>query len=64
VLGDTVKRQNEKIERMAARLDGTSEDVFELKAVLNESIRTNKEKGNGQSGPIPKAGCQASPTFL
>ena len=64
MLGDTVKRQNEKIERMAARLADTSEDVFELKAVLNESISTNKEKGNGQSGPIPNAGCQASPIFL
>lgn len=62
-LGDTVKRQNEKIERMAARLDGTSKDVVELKTVLNESISSNKEKENGHSGPIPNE-LKVSKTFF
>ena len=62
-LGDTVKRQNEKIERMAARLDGTSKDVVELKTVLNESTSSNKEKENSHSGPIPNE-LKVSKTFF
>ena len=51
-LGDVVKRQNVKIERMAARLDDSCKELNDLKTALDRSMTA--ENQDPHRGSVPK----------